>query len=433
MSIRARFIIAVVGTLAVALALFAALSIVTVHRTLESALDSNLTTTAEAIAAAIDVHDGVPNPDAGDLQQIATLRATARAAIIDAHGRVVAGDQLPPNLQSQKDMHIAVARIARHDKYAGRVEAWRSDVWVDELDRLAIFISLAVGFVVLAIGALVAYRVADTIVAPIDRVASLMERIEGRDLSLRIGPMGIVELARLSAAFDRMLQRLEAAFTRERQFTADASHELRAPLAVVRAEAELALRRERTSEEYQRAFQGVLREVERLEVLVDDLLAAARAEVDAADRRTVDIALLTQDVVDRCKPAAEVKHVKIVADDRHSELVIDPFGVERALLAIVHNAIAFAPPEGTVNISVEPNGTQTAVVVRDNGKGFSREALDNATQRFWRGDGARSRGGTGLGLAIARALVEANGGELHLENDSSGGAKVSLVFPHPSA
>lgn len=429
MSIRLRFIVAVVGTLAVALALFASLSIVAIDRTLHNSLDMNLTTTAEAIGAAIDVNDGEPQPDRSDLQQIATLRASARAAILDARGRVVAGDPPPGNLQSLKDMNVAVARIVRRGNYVGRVVAWRSDDWIDEMDRIAIVISFGVGALVLLTGALVAYRVADTIVAPIDRVASLMERIEGRELSLRIGSMNIVELARLSAAFDRMLARLESAFVRERQFAADASHELRAPLAVVRAETELALRRERTTDEYRLAFGGVLREVERLEALIDDLLAAARAEVDAADRRPVDVALLTRDVVERCKAAAEVKRVTLLAAERHEEVLVDPHGVERALLAIVHNAIAFAPPNGTVRIGVETNPTTTAIVVSDDGKGFSRDALANATQRFWRGDGARPRGGTGLGLAIARAIVEANNGRLQLENSDRGGAKVSLQFP----
>ena len=428
MSIRARFIVAVVGTLAAALALFAGLSILTIDRTFHSSLDSSLRTTAQAIAAAIDVSKGEPEPDVGDLQQISTLRASARAAILDARGRVIAGDTPPANMQNMSDIRVAQARIVRHGTYAGRVVAWRSDAWIDEMDRLAVLIALAAGVLVLLAGALVAYRVADSIVAPIERVASLMEKIEGRDLSLRIGTMNIVELARLSAAFDRMLQRLESAFARERQFTADASHELRAPLAVVRAEAELALRRERTGDEYRAAFQGVLREVVRLEALVDDLLAAARAEADAGERCRVDIALLTRDVVERCRAAAEVKNVSLVSNERSSELLVDPLGVERALLAIVHNAIAFAPPNGTVRIAVEPHGARTAVVIRDDGKGFSPEALAHATQRFWRGDGARPRGGTGLGLAIARALVEANGGELRLENGESGGAKVSLEF-----
>ena len=432
MSIRARFVLAIVVSMALALAVFATLSVMAIDRALRSSLDTNLTTTAQAIAGAIDEEHGRPSPDPSDSEQIATLQKSARAAVLDASGKLVTGDLPPKTHDAGDDVSFASAPIVRKGHYIGEVRAWRSNDWIDELDREAVLVSLFVGLLVLCAGALVAYRVAGTIVAPLDRVARLMERIEGRDLSLRVGPVGIAELSRLSLSFDRMLERLESAFARERQFAADASHELRAPLAVVRAEAELALRRERTTEEYRRACEGVLREVERLEMLVDDLLAASRADVDAANRQPVDVADAARDVVERCNVAAEVKNIHIESERRHATLVVDPVGFERALLAIVHNAIAFAPANGSVSIGIDEKPEATIVTVRDNGAGFSGDALTNATKRFWRADGARPRGGTGLGLAIARAIVEANGGDLILENAESGGAKVSLRFPHPA-
>ena len=431
MSIRTRFVLAIVISLALALAVFASLSVMAIDRALRSSLDTNLTTTAQAIAGTIDEEHGRPSPDPSDSAQIETLQKSARAAVLDASGSLVAGDLPPKTRDARDELSFASAPIVRKGRVIGEVQAWRSNDWIDELDREAILVSLLVGLLVLCAGALVAYRVAGTIVAPLDRVARLMERIEGRDLSLRLGPIGIAELSRLSVSFDRMLERLESAFARERQFAADASHELRAPLAVVRAEAELALRRERTTDEYRHACEGVLREVERLEVLVDDLLAAARADVDAANRQPIDVADAARDVVGRCSVAARVKNVQIDSDDRHATLLVDPVGFERALLAIVHNAIAFAPPNGNVSIGIDARPDVTSVTVRDNGAGFSSDALTNATKRFWRADGARPRGGTGLGLAIARAIVEANGGNLILENAEPGGAKVSLRFPHP--
>ncbi|MDQ2865931.1 MAG: HAMP domain-containing histidine kinase [Candidatus Eremiobacteraeota bacterium] len=431
MSIRARFVVALVTTLALALGAFACLSIVAIDRTLRSSLDANLATTAQAIAGTIDEEHGRPRPDPMDSAQIATLQRSARAAVLDARGNLVAGDVLPKTQASRDDVSFAAAPIVRKGRYIGEVRAWRSNAWIDVLDRDAGLVSLAVALLVLGIGALVAYRVAGTVVAPLDRVALLMERIEGRDLSLRVGTIAIAELSRFAAAFDRMLQRLESAFARERQFAADASHELRAPLAVVRAEAELALRRDRNAAEYRHAFEGVLREVVRIEMLVDDLLAAARADIDAAHKESIDIAAAARDVVDRCSAAARVKNVRIEAQEGDERLVVDPVGFERALLAIVHNAITFAPPNGNVRIGIEGTSDATSVIVRDDGRGFSSDALADATKRFWRADGARPRGGTGLGLAIARAIVEANGGTLILEN-ADGGAKVSLRFSRSS-
>lgn len=429
MSIRARFVLALVLTLAVALALFASLSVVAIDRTLRSSLDSNLKTTAQAIAATIDEENGRPDPDLSDSAQLAMLQKSARAAVLDENGSVVKGDLPPRTKEARDDVSFDSAPIVRGGKYIGEVLAWRSNDWIEVLDRDALFVSFFVGVLVLGVGALVAYRVAGTIVAPLNRVALLMERIEGRDLSLRVGHIDIAELSRFSLAFDRMLGRLESAFTRERQFAADASHELRAPLAVVRAEAELALRRERNIDEYRRAFEGVLREVERLEALVDDLLAAARADVDATHKETIEVAVAVREVADRVGVAAHLKHIRIEAEAHEATLLANPLGFERALLAIVHNAIAFAPPNGTVHIGIDTGGDLVTVVVRDSGEGFSNEALVSATRRFWRADGARPRGGSGLGLAIARTIIEANGGVLVLENDPQGGAKVSMRFP----
>lgn len=428
MSIRWRFIVAVVGTLGVALLLFASLSLFAIDRTLRSSLDSELTTTARAIAGTLDVHDGHPDPDVSDETQMSELRTLARASVLDARGRVVDGDIPPSKAVATDDTRVVRVAVVRNGRRVGTVVAWRSNHWIDELDRDAALVSLFVGMLVLGAGALVAFRVADTIIAPLDRVARLIEGIEGHDLSLRIGPAGIAELTRLSAAFDRMLDRLAGAFSRERQFTADASHELRAPLAVLRAEAELALRRERTTVEYRAAFISVLREIVRLEHLVDDLLAAARAEVDAENRERIDAFLVARDVAARCAPAAEIKHVAVRTSGAPADVVVDPVGVERALVAIVHNAIAFTPEGGIVEIAIRDAATGTSIVVSDTGPGFSAAALQNASQRFWRGDGSRPRGGTGLGLAIARAITEANGGELLLDNTASGGAQVSLRF-----
>ncbi|HEY1428453.1 MAG TPA: sensor histidine kinase, partial [Candidatus Tumulicola sp.] len=102
--------------------------------------------------------------------------------------------------------------------------------------------------------------------------------------------------------------------------------------------------------------------------------------------------------------------------------------VERALLAIAHNAIQHAPDGGTVHLEVRGDDEDVRIIVRDDGAGFSEDALAHATERFWRGDGARGRGGTGLGLTIAETLVVANGGHLALGNAPNGGAVVTIAL-----
>lgn len=445
MSIRTRLLLVVLSVLAIGLVLFASVSIVAIDRSLRLSLDATVQTTAQAVAAATDVHKGEPDPDKGDLAQIAHIRASVHATILDAKGRRIDGDAPPivPSADAPASMNdlgngealtrVAVEPIVRDDKIAGHVIAWRNDDWIEELDRTAIVISALVGLALLGIAGLVVGRAAGTIIAPLERMASTAERIEGHDLSLRLHVSGGDELARLGSSFDRMLDRLQRAFARERQFTADASHELRAPLAVLRAEAELALRRERTGDEYRAALAGIVRESDRLHALVDDLLAAARAEIDGMQRRSVDLRVLANDVAERAAPAARLKSIEIDARGPHAAAEVDPVGIERALLAIVHNAVTFTPERGHITIATNANGAGTEISVCDDGPGFTPEALAHASERFWRGNDARPRGGTGLGLAIAHALAAANGGTLELTNRPEGGAAVILRFTSSSS
>lgn len=445
MSIRTRLLLVVLSVLAIGLVLFAGVSIVAIDRSLRLSLDSTVQTTAQAVAAAVDVHEGEPDPDKGDLAQIAHIRASVHATILDAKGRRIDGE-VPPVVPaahapaSMSDLgtgealtRVAIEPIVRDDKIAGHVIAWRNDDWIEGLDRSAIVISALVGLALLGVAALVVGRAAGTIIAPLERMASTAERIEGHDLSLRLHVAGRDELARLGSSFDRMLDRLQRAFARERQFTADASHELRAPLAVLRAEAELALRRERSGDEYRAALSGIVRESDRLHALVDDLLAAARAEIDATQRRTVDLRMLANDVAERAGPAARLKSIEIDARGPQVFAEIEAVGIERALLAIVHNAVTFAPERGHITIATEAGGSGAAIAVLDDGPGFTAEALAHASERFWRGNDARPRGGTGLGLAIAHALAAANGGTLELSNRPGGGAAVTLRFTSSSS
>jgi two-component system, OmpR family, sensor kinase len=310
------------------------------------------------------------------------------------------------------------------------VTAWQSAVWIGDFERDAIVVSIAIGALLILLGAVISSRVAERLLAPLGRIASLAERIEGHDLSGRLNAEGNDELARLCASFDRMLDRLQAAFARERRFVADASHELRAPLAVLRAETDLALRRERSNDEYRAALTSIAREAVRLEELVDELLAASRAEVDARQQQTLDAGRLVQRLGERVRPAAATRGIEVRVETTGGALAqANHATLERALLAIVHNAIAYGRDDGVLRLRAIRDRDAVAIEVADDGPGFTPEALQHATERFWRGDAAHPRGGTGLGLAIARTMVEANRGTLQLANRTEGGAvvRVNLV------
>jgi two-component system, OmpR family, sensor kinase len=428
-SVRSRFAATVAAVVAVTVALFATCSIIAIDRALRSSFAARLETAAKTVAATVDVHHGRISLDAGDLRQLSLIHADTPFAVYAPDGTLLGGTAIPTDARA-RDLESVRVPVTRNGIEAGSVTVWQSAAWIGDFDRDAAIVSVIFGMLLIGIGVAISQRVARSALAPVERIASLAERIEAHQLAQRLGASGDDELGRLCASFDRMLDRLEAAFARERRFVADASHELRAPLAVLRAETELALRRERSDDEYREALSSIQRETARLEELVDELLAAARAGVDARERRPLDAAAMMRELSERVRPAASVREVDIEVDADAGVLVdANKATLERALLAIVHNAIAFARSGGIVHLGLHRDGDGVRIEVADDGAGFSPDALKHATERFWRGDPARGRGGTGLGLSIARALVEANGGSLQLANGLSGGAVVRVSLP----
>jgi signal transduction histidine kinase len=425
-SVRTRFAITVATIVAVTAVLFAGLSIVALDRALRSGFEARLHSDAQAIATAVDVHHGHISLDPSDLRALGSLHADTPFAVYGADGTQIAGDPLPA-LASRSGLQSASVLVKRGARTFGTVTVWQSDLWIGEFDRDAAIVSIGVGLLLIALGIVASRRVAQRVLAPVGEIASLAERIEGHDFSGRLRADGRDELGRLCASFDRMLDRLQSAFSRERRFVADASHELRAPLAVLRAETELALRRERNTDQYRAALVSIAREATRLEELIDELLAAARAEVDARQQQTLDASELVRHLGERVSPAAATRGMMVRVDAPEAVLAqANRATLERALLAVVHNAIAYGRYDGTVRIRTFHNAGTVKIEVADDGPGFSDEALAHATERFWRGDTSHPRGGSGLGLSIARTIVEANRGSLELANARGGGAIVTI-------
>jgi signal transduction histidine kinase len=423
-SVRTRFTVTVVTIVAVTVVLFGSLSIAALDRTLRSSFETRLHSDAQAIATAVDVHGGRISLDPSDLRALAWLHADTPFAVYAADGVHVAGDA-PPSPRAT--LQSASVPVVRDNRSFGTVTVWQSDRWIRDFEREAAIVSAIVGLALIALGVFASRRVAQRVLAPIGEIASLAERIEAYDLSGRLRAESKDELGRLCASFDRMLDRLQSAFSRERRFIADASHELRAPLAVLRAEMELALRRERSAEQYHSALQSIAREALRLEALVDELLTAARADVEAQQQQTVDAGELVRDLGERVRPAAATRGMEVQVQAPSRLLALANRGtLERALLAIVHNAIAYGRNEGVVRLRAFRQSDGVGIEVADDGPGFTDDALAHATERFWRGDTAHPRGGTGLGLAIARSIVEANHGRLQLANAMGGGAVVTV-------
>lgn len=429
----------------IAVAIVSLVSVIAIDSAMRNSLDARLRTAAGATAAFVDIHHGVVALDPEDQYQLRTaLGAAMDAAVFDASGTVraistvtVPKDVLkargvPAHLtlltvgSGENVLRLAFTPVTRNKHAFGYVAVWIPSDYIDEFERLAL-IAMAIAAVVAGgIVILLSSFLAQRALAPLGRFTALATEIEAHDLSQRIGAVGEGELGKLAASFDRMLDRLEGAFARQRQFTADASHELRAPLAVIRAEAELAIARERSSEEYRRALSIIGLEIERIDALVEALLLAARADSAQLQLEPLDMGAISMLAVSRFSHAAQSRDIRFDTSLGAAYVQGDANSLERAVAALVHNALDFAT--SVVRVSVREAGGDVALVIEDDGPGFTSEGLAHATERFWRGDPARRRGSTGLGLSIVDAVMRVHGGTLTLANATPHGARVTLTL-----
>ncbi|MBS1869090.1 MAG: HAMP domain-containing protein [Actinobacteria bacterium] len=268
---------------------------------------------------------------------------------------------------------------------------------------------------------------------PLRRMAATAAQVRAGDLSQRIGARGRHDEVRVLAdSFDRMLDRLEDAFARQRGFVADASHELRTPLTVIRGQLEvLARQREVTTEDVRRVNQVVTTEVVRMERLVEDLLLLARAdEGELLRAETLELRPFVTELFDSLTLTAERRFE--LGDVPEGTLRADEDRLAQVVRNLARNAVEHTAPDGLVRLCVtaQPRGW-LEIAVEDDGPGIPQEQRDRVFDRFHRLDSSRARGkgGAGLGLAIARAIVEAHGGRIAAGTSPEGGARVAFRLP----
>jgi signal transduction histidine kinase len=437
--------------LVAALVAFSISVLVVLDRAQRTGMDVQLTTIADAALAIVDVKHGVVSLDADDRRQLQQVAgAKADAAVFAADGALVAATSvavptevraaamptIPRGVQTRSAagdaLRILTVSIVAGPKDVGVIAVWRDSGDIAAVDRrLGLTFALTIPAIA-ALAILLGGAIARRGLAVLDRIATLAGEIEAHDIGRRLNlpPRGD-ELGRLAATFDRMLDRLGAAFARERRFTSDASHELRAPLSVIRAEADLALRKDREPAEYRAALAVILEQADDLEHLTRELLAAARAENAAgAVAAASDLDGITRAVGARFERIAADRGVTIEVHDSSDDrrlVRVDSATIERALVPIVHNAIVHA--QSVVELRMARNDGFEEVIVCDDGPGFSDEALQRAFDRFWRDDANRSREGSGLGMAIAQAIVVRAAGSIAIGNRDSGGAAVRIRLP----
>ncbi|MFL5921096.1 MAG: sensor histidine kinase [Gaiellaceae bacterium] len=303
----------------------------------------------------------------------------------------------------------------------------------NEAETLASFRNelLIAGPIALLLASFAGYLLAGVALRPVEamrrRAAEISAETPGERLPV---PATNDELERLGTTLNEMLGRLEDALRRERDFVADAGHELRTPLALLRTELELALRHAGSAEELREAVRRSATEVDRLAQLAEDLLLIARSERGELPLKleTVDADELLASVVRRFRWRADEAQ-RVLRPDAADGLSVraDRIRLEQALGNLVDNALRHG--SGGVTLSAAAVNGSVELHVRDEGPGFPPAYLDRAFERFALPDPGRDRAGAGLGLSIVRMIAEAHGGSAQAANAASGGADVWLAVP----
>jgi heavy metal sensor kinase len=366
--------------------------------------------------------------------------------LVDEAGRAVWVSGRPPKLPDTSPLSPLVTidgfRVATRQvsaaglpKYTVRVGASldviRSDV--AKLSRLMV----AAGIVVLFVAPLSGYFLAGRATRPLGRIITTAARLRPSHLEERLPIRGTGdELDKLSQTINRFLDLLRDYLERNREFVANAAHELRSPLAALQSSVELVLASDRTVAEYQETLGEIADECGQLGVLVNQLLLLAETDIQrsAVVRREVDLSRVVERSVDMFRGAAEERQIDLVAYIGISIRTLgDPDRLRQVVNNLIDNSLKFTPPGGRLVVSLRMDENDLMLTVADTGVGITSEDLPHVFERFYRGDKSRHRenfaSGNGLGLSICRSIVEAHGGTIEVESTPGRGSTFVVRLP----
>lgn len=288
--------------------------------------------------------------------------------------------------------------------------------------------------IVLACGLTGGWWLASRAIRPIDAITSAAIRISAGDISQRVDIEETEsELGRLATVLNSTFGRLEAAFATQAQFTADAAHELRTPVAVILAQTQMALKQDRTPDEYRETVAACLRSAQKMRGLIESLLKLARLDAgqEIMTRQKFDLTRLVRDCAEHIKPLAAERGVQVDLDTVAGEAIGDASRLDQVITNLLTNAIQYNRPGGQVRVTVSQKNGSTTLAVADNGLGISEADLPHVFERFYRADKARTKaeGRTGLGLSICKAIVAAQGGTIEVSSKLGVGSTFTLRLP----
>ena len=281
---------------------------------------------------------------------------------------------------------------------------------------------------------------------PVDQITQTARMITSQNLNQRIAPPKVKdEISRPIETFNEMITRLDQSFRQIKQFSSDASHELKTPLTILRGEVEVALRKERTPPEYQKVLKSNLEEVHRMAQIVEDLLLLSRADNGEIqlNRKEINLSEILNEMVPQARFLAQPQNLLLQSLLPEEKITIlgDSLRIRELLLNLIENAVKYSEDGGRVTIQLSKQNSAAPgekgengfaeIRVTDTGIGIAKEDQERIFDRFFRVDKARSReqGGSGLGLSICKWIVEAHQGKITVESDLRKGSSFIVLLP----
>jgi two-component system, OmpR family, sensor kinase len=476
-SMRARLTLWYTGVLALVLILFSLVTYASLVRAAQRRTDNSLGEAANSFISTVSTEandEGLSAAEAAKEAADAFYSSDRAVIVYDDQQQVIAMSGLPQSLSHinnwssiSQDREFA-ALLAAANSAPSYATANVSDddlravvslfeikgrqykvLMVQPLREQAAGLALArrvfylVNPLALLLASLGGYFLAQKSLAPVIAMADQCERIGAANLDERLTELDPRnELGRLVGSFNSLLSRLQTSFQIQRRFMADASHELRTPVAIIRGESEVALSSElRTAGEYRESLAIVQDEGKRLARIVDDLFTLARADAGQYPVETSNMYL--DETVGHCVRSvdslATQRGLRLDYETSARELFFsgDEALLQRMTLNILDNAIKYTPSGGRVRVSLERNGSSCQLAITDTGRGIPADDRVKIFERFFRADQVRSRAqerngsGAGLGLSIARWIAELHGGKIALDNSDETGSTFVISLPLP--
>ncbi len=385
-----------------------------------------------------DYYIQVLNPEGEIVGRSSTLEGFELPVSREVYAKALKGETVYETVKPFGIHPVRVVSVPVVVKERGLVAVVQVGASLEVMEEIFHYMAYIFGFGIVAsigIASCVGWFLARKALRPVDEITRLARRISAENLNERIDIKGPEdEIGRLATTLNEMIARLERSFKQIKQFTGDASHELKTPLTIMKGEIEVALRGDPSRNELKEVLLSVLEEIDRMSYIVRNLLTLARADVEReiASKVTVRFDKILGERFEQFRKLAVNKGVELdILRNTPLTVAADPVKLGQVIYNLIDNAIKYTRPGGKVEICLEQDNGSAILKVKDTGVGIAKEDLPYVFDRFYRVDKARTReqGGVGLGLSICKEIVESFGGTIDVESEPGKGSVFTVRIP----